>query len=1403
LDAEEEAIKVERAAKKEETYKENLAQAAAKKAARDAEEAAQKAEEDARLVVLNEEQKIADELKAAEEAGGEAVDESTILGDIRDSDRVAVAQSDLQKTVWDDKNDALRDEKLSELMSQIKTDECNHSYWLSEDSSEFDNDSLAARRRKSVATVKWLAEALKYSFLHEDIEAAATKLLQSRLTPQLQNLQQFLPLKEMLKERAEELGELLASVHAEQHLRLKLSDKRVQKAYKLHPLVEGFEKVTNLLIIDQLKGKGHCNPPLLDYEKPERMDEMAALQVILLSARAVNDAFQSTMKELAAPFADVHNGAFTAAPPKTFARPYNKGISETDYRYDELPRAASQCKDGVRNLIVVKSVADLLGLVKAMSDKFGGLGGLKNPFALSDVKKGERNHLLLMNIVVVYEDESTYEDMFTMSSTKTMVTEYTKKIQMLPRDRWNGSIDKAVHLMTNDAVMKKEKVKVLGEVQVLFEYDKVVRHAMHDLYTVLRAETPEQLAADFAKGKDLEEEDCKYGESLNNCAIGGSGGANVVQRLIDEGADAYGATDAGTTYLWIAAKNNHPDILKVFMDNTNEEHVVTKCGKRNQTALAVAAQEGNTDCVKVLLAAMSSSMSAEFAHGSKHDDADGETVCHRAAESGKLDTVQALSALNSEFFETRSQGDDGSYPLHYAAMSGSSKVTKYLLNNGYARADAEDYKGKTALHVAVLYGHPEVVQVLIDYGADVDAIEDQDWHTPLGIGALYSEGPRYLDCMHLLGRAGCSIYHKSRRGTALNVAKERLESIEEDEGKDSQAFSVQADVVETLKTILSSVADRTNLFDFYDQYGRKTKDIVDVESEKEELIEYLEHTGIQIPNRTANALASINLGSLDSIVKFFKSDATKVHYLLEVALSDDPKSQSKLTIDALNKDLIKKWQKSRASSKERKAIKKHRASNAKAEKTNEKEAAKLARRGSATALSFDAWTNSTTKTKNHRREYEARDGKIGLPGTPDLCSEEDIREMIVSGAGGCCESCVGDSAYAAAYEGAFDDINVAVTWTYGLTTSFSVRYLKQHLYNGAEDHPSSYASYSGPSGINFHSLPNVYDFSEDDVRAGERSTSVSGHKGIVLPGSCFKKECKRCDGDGEVTCSDCSGQGSSTCSNCSGSGQVESADLGIMALGAAAGYAVASTSWEHCSYCSGTGQRRCYRCSGTGQVQCSDCAGSGYFVGWLAVRIKDSSRTSTYGLSTGVGKSDSLATSVVKQKGGSEPVMASIKKENYGNPDDVSGPAHPTASEHPLRLQPIDTTAVEINVKSMTYLIDDNSKDWFEYEKGSLNRAIEGGYIISKDPCSTQTFSYLSGRTFTDFDGKPGFRMRGQSHRIDWEACAMMRVDVDSIGKSYNCHFSGTGLDLIKVKDYPRGGCCNCGISCCGGCITC
>ena len=134
--------------------------------------------------------------------------------------------------------------------------------------------------------------------------------------------------------------------------------------------------------------------------------------------------------------------------------------------------------DVTGNLIVIKSVSDLLNLIKALSDRFNGLGKLKNPFSIPEEQQAQRSHLLLMNITVIYEDEKSYGETFSedlqTKEIKDMLTTYKEKVQMLPQERWNSSIDKALTFMTETS-LAIEPVRVTAEVQVLFSYDMIVR----------------------------------------------------------------------------------------------------------------------------------------------------------------------------------------------------------------------------------------------------------------------------------------------------------------------------------------------------------------------------------------------------------------------------------------------------------------------------------------------------------------------------------------------------------------------------------------------------------------------------------------------------------------------------------------------------------------------------------------------------------------------------------------------------------------------------------------------------------------------------------------------------------------------------------------------------------------
>lgn len=65
-------------------------------------------------------------------------------------------------------------------------------------------------------------------------------------------------------------------------------------------------------------------------------------------------------------------------------------------------------------------------------------------------------------------------------------------------------------------------------------------------------------------------------------------------------------------------------------------------------------------------------------------------------------------------------------------------------------------------------------------------------------------------------------------------------------------------------------------------------------------------------------------------------------------------------------------------------------------------------------------------------------------------------------------------------------------------------------------------------------------------------------------------ECRKCDGDGEITCSICKGGGNIICTTCDGDGDIE------------------------CPTCAGDGDIECPDCGGGGEISCSDCHGHGY-----------------------------------------------------------------------------------------------------------------------------------------------------------------------------------------------------------------
>ena len=132
--------------------------------------------------------------------------------------------------------------------------------------------------------------------------------------------------------------------------------------------------------------------------------------------------------------------------------------------------------------------------------------------------------------------------------------------------------------------------------------------------------------------------------------------------------------------------------------------VNAKLGDSGFTALMLAAGEGYTEMVELLLANGADANAA---------DALKNTPLMKAAMNGHKETVKALLAHGAQ---VNTRGERGFTALMWAAQYGYADAIKVLLSNS-AEVNVKSELGDTALSRATDNGHTEVVRILKDAGA--------------------------------------------------------------------------------------------------------------------------------------------------------------------------------------------------------------------------------------------------------------------------------------------------------------------------------------------------------------------------------------------------------------------------------------------------------------------------------------------------------------------------------------------------------------------------------------------------------------------------------------------------------------------------------------------------------------
>lgn len=133
------------------------------------------------------------------------------------------------------------------------------------------------------------------------------------------------------------------------------------------------------------------------------------------------------------------------------------------------------------------------------------------------------------------------------------------------------------------------------------------------------------------------------------------------------------------------------------------------------TALLLAASEGNTESVKLLLAA-----GADINH---RDDCDGRTALTRALQAGHADCAALLANADGLDFRPWT-------PLTLGVAQQDLEALRRFIGTGNDVNEACS-EGFTPLQLAATLGYTEAVSLLLDAGADIEKA-DEFGYTPLG-----------------------------------------------------------------------------------------------------------------------------------------------------------------------------------------------------------------------------------------------------------------------------------------------------------------------------------------------------------------------------------------------------------------------------------------------------------------------------------------------------------------------------------------------------------------------------------------------------------------------------------------------------------------------------------------------
>ncbi|CAI9725800.1 serine/threonine-protein phosphatase 6 regulatory ankyrin repeat subunit A-like [Octopus vulgaris] len=182
-----------------------------------------------------------------------------------------------------------------------------------------------------------------------------------------------------------------------------------------------------------------------------------------------------------------------------------------------------------------------------------------------------------------------------------------------------------------------------------------------------------------------------------------NGYCNLVKLLIEKhNASIDALTLKQKTALHMAAQNGRIDVCSCLLNMNANPSTTDSLG---QTPLHLAAKNDHSEVVKLFLKHKQELVSM--------NSMNGMTCAHIAAERGSVAVIKELMKFSRATVTTVRNRKTGNTALHLAASGGHKNVLLTILEAG-ALATDENHHGMTTLHLAAQYGYVHILEALKD-----------------------------------------------------------------------------------------------------------------------------------------------------------------------------------------------------------------------------------------------------------------------------------------------------------------------------------------------------------------------------------------------------------------------------------------------------------------------------------------------------------------------------------------------------------------------------------------------------------------------------------------------------------------------------------------------------------------